>query len=213
MRTATASALPVANTPHDASTHPIIRLARRLLWRWFIGPSSFCASSMDEDTMGKSRTVRGRRESFGFSMSSWPRPGNRQLPRQRLAARQRTVAARAWRRYTSAVVARPSPTAVRVGACALTLLAALIAAVTSADALRSIGRPWSGFGMLPDASVAPLALAPLRLPDVARELVFQDRIVAVNGAPVSSAAQVNEAVSRVPEGTPLRYTVRREGVP
>ena len=101
----------------------------------------------------------------------------------------------------------------RVGACALTVLAALIAAVTCSDALRSIGRPWSGFGMMPDASVAPLALSPLRLPEVSRQLVFADRVVAVDGAPVTGAAQVQEVVARVGEGTPLRYTVRREGTP
>src|SRR5262245_32963729 len=67
--------------------------------------------------------------------------------------------------------------------------------------------------MLPDASVAPLALSPLRLPDVSRQLAFEDRVVAVEGAPVSSAAEVHDVVSRVPEGTPLRYTVRREGAP
>src|SRR5262249_38580469 len=152
-------------------------------------------------------------ESVGFSQTSCPGHGQREQPRQRRAARQRTVAAGAWRRYTSAVAAWPSPTAVRVGASALTLLAVLIAAVTFAGALRSIGRPWSGFGMLPDASVAPLALAPLRRPDVSRQLAFEDRIVAVDGEPVSGAAQVNEAVARVGEGTPVRYTVRREGVP
>src|SRR4029453_3566537 len=37
-RTAPASALPVVDAQIDASTHPSSRLARRLLWRWFIGP-------------------------------------------------------------------------------------------------------------------------------------------------------------------------------
>src|SRR4029453_17215405 len=38
MRTATASASPGATAQPDATPHPISRLARRLLWRWFIGP-------------------------------------------------------------------------------------------------------------------------------------------------------------------------------
>src|SRR5262245_28002331 len=38
IRTATASALPVVDAQIDASTHPSSRLARKLLWRWFIGP-------------------------------------------------------------------------------------------------------------------------------------------------------------------------------
>src|SRR5262245_42186396 len=83
-----------------------------------------------EDTTSKSRTVGGSRESFAFSRTSWSRDVKGQMPRQRLAARHRTVAAGSWRRYTSAVAAWPSATAVRGGASALTLLAVLIAAVT-----------------------------------------------------------------------------------
>ena len=44
--------------------------------------------------------------------------------------------------------------------------------------------------MLPDGSVAPLALSPLGLVDDARPLHLDDRIVAVDGVPVASAADV-----------------------
>jgi hypothetical protein len=45
-----------------------------------------------------------------------------------------------------------------------------------------------------DGSVAPLALSPLRLVDDARPLHLDDRIVAVDGVPVASAAEVRAAV-------------------
>jgi hypothetical protein len=110
------------------------------------------------------------------------------------------------------VVGWPSATAVRVGASALALIAALIATVVTVDTIRFIGRPWSGFGMLPDGSVAPLALSPLRLPEAARQVLFNDRVVAVDGAAVDGAAGVQAVVERVGAGVPLRYTVRRPGM-
>ncbi len=106
---------------------------------------------------------------------------------------------------------RPSDAAVRTGAVALALFAIVIAAVTSRGAVGFIGRPWSGFGMLPDGSVAPLTLSPLRLPEVARPLQFDDRVIAVDGAAVDGAAGVRAAVERAGPGAPLRYTVRRRG--
>jgi len=109
------------------------------------------------------------------------------------------------------VVGWPSATAVRVGASALALVAALIATVVTVDTIRFIGRPWSGFGMLPDGSVAPLALSPLRLPEASRQVLFNDRVVAVDGAAVDGAAGVQAVVERVGAGVPLRYTVRRPG--
>jgi len=59
------------------------------------------------------------------------------------------------------VVGRPSATVGRVGAAPLVLLAV----VSCLDAIRFIGRLWSGFGTLPDGSVAPLTLSLLRLPE------------------------------------------------
>ena len=98
---------------------------------------------------------------------------------------------------------------VRAGACGLTLLAVVIAGIVTADAINFIGRPWAGFGMLPDGSVAPLALSPLRIGAEGRGLAFDDRIVAVDGAPVDGAAGVRAVVDRVGPDVPLRYTVRR----
>jgi len=109
------------------------------------------------------------------------------------------------------VTAWPSAAVIRAGACALALGAVAIAAVVCVDALGRVGRPWAGFGMLPDGSVAPLALSPLRLADDARPLRFDDRVVAVDGVPVASAAEVRAAVERAEPGTRLRYTVRRVG--
>ena len=100
---------------------------------------------------------------------------------------------------------------IRAGACALSLGAALIAGVVSVDALGFVGRRWSGFGMHPDGSVAPLALSPLRLADTTHQLRFEDRIIAVDGVPVDGAKGVRAAVDRAAPGTPLRYTVRRAG--
>ena len=97
---------------------------------------------------------------------------------------------------------------IRAGACALALGALAIAAVVFVDVLGRVGHPWPGFGMLPDGSVAPLALSPLRLADDARPLRFNDRVVAVDGVPVASAAEVRAAVERAAPGTRLRYTVR-----
>ena len=88
----------------------------------------------------------------------------------------------------------------------------MLAGVVSADALGWIGRPWSGFGMHPDGSVAPLGLSPLRLAATTRQLRFEDRIVAVDGVAVDGATGVRAAVEGVGQGTPLRYTVRRAGL-
>ncbi len=109
------------------------------------------------------------------------------------------------------VAQRLSDRAVRVGACALALAAALVAGIVCRGALGFVGHPWSGFGMLRDGSVAPLALSPLRLPEVARQLQFEDRVVAVDGTAVEGAAAVRTVVERVAPGTPLRYTVHRRG--
>ena len=98
---------------------------------------------------------------------------------------------------------------VRAGACGLTLLAVSIAFVVTVDAVRFIGRPWAGFGMLPDGSVAPLALSPVRIGAKGRGLAFDDRIVAVDGTPVDGAAAVRAVVERVGPEVPLRYTVQR----
>ena len=86
---------------------------------------------------------------------------------------------------------------VRAAACGLALLAVVIAGIVTADAINFIGRPWAGFGMLPDGSVAPLALSPLRIGAEGRGLAFDDRIVAVDGAPVDGAAGVRAVVARV----------------
>jgi transcriptional regulator with GAF, ATPase, and Fis domain len=107
------------------------------------------------------------------------------------------------------VAAWQSALVVRAGACGLTLLAVAIAVIVTADAIRFIGRPWAGFGMLPDGSVAPLALSPLRIGAESRGLAFDDRIVAVDGMPVDGAAAVRAVVERVGPEVPLRYTVRR----
>ncbi len=67
--------------------------------------------------------------------------------------------------------------------------------------------------MLPDGAVAPLALSPLRVPETSRDLIFEDRVVAVDGRPASGAAGVQAVVDRVPAGTRLTYTVQRAGSP
>jgi transcriptional regulator with GAF, ATPase, and Fis domain len=107
------------------------------------------------------------------------------------------------------VAAWHSAMVVRAGACGLTFLAVVIAGIVTTDAINFIGRPWAGFGMLPDGSVAPLALSPLRIGAEGRGLAFDDRIVAVDGAPVDGAAGVRAVVDRVGPDVPLRYTVHR----
>jgi len=109
------------------------------------------------------------------------------------------------------VAAWQSALVVRAGACGLTLLAVAIALIVTIDAIRFIGRPWAGFGMLPDGSVAPLALSPVRIGAERRGLAFEDRVVAVDGAPVDGALGVRVVVERVGPEVPLRYTVRRGG--
>jgi len=109
------------------------------------------------------------------------------------------------------VAAWQSALVVRAGACGLTLLAVAIAVIVTIDAIRFIGRPWAGFGMLPDGSVAPLALSPVRIGAERRGLAFADRVVAVDGAPVDGAPGVRAVVEHVGPEVPLRYTVRRGG--
>lgn len=101
--------------------------------------------------------------------------------------------------------------AVRAAACALAALGIVIAAAVSVGVVRFVGSPWAGIGMLPDGSVAPLALSPDRVRSQAGALRFEDRLVAVDGVPVDGAAGVHAAVERAGPGAPLRYTVERGG--
>src|SRR5262245_66302711 len=72
-----------------------------------------------------------------------------------------------------------SAAVIRAGACGLALLAVVIAGIVTADALRFTGRPWAGFGMLPDGSVAPLALSPVPISAESHRPKCPDRIVSV----------------------------------
>ncbi len=82
-------------------------------------------------------------------------------------------------------------------------LGLLLAAVATGDAWRRVGQPSPGFGVMENLLVVvggaeqDSSLRPL------------DRVVALNGRAVTSAAEITAEVTRQPPGTVLRYTIVR----
>lgn len=95
------------------------------------------------------------------------------------------------------------------GAAALVLIAvglALICAVTSA---RWINTPFPGFFVMANRVIASVSLP--GWPAADQPHIYQHAVVAVNDRPVATAEDLYAFVQHVPAGTPLTYTLTKDG--
>jgi len=97
-----------------------------------------------------------------------------------------------------------APAAVRLCAIAIGLVAVVLATRCTITSAAWVGRVFPGFLLLDNRVVASASLAGWT---GSREL-YQQQVVAVDGQPVSSTAEVYARVAALPEGTPVRYRLR-----
>ena len=95
------------------------------------------------------------------------------------------------------------------GARRVVLAAALITgtlvATVAMNTRQWVGRPFPGFFVMPNRVVPSISLPDWSDGRSAR--LFQRQVVAVNGVPVASAAEVYATVARLPAGTSVAYTL------
>jgi signal transduction histidine kinase len=97
--------------------------------------------------------------------------------------------------------------AVRLGALGMGLAALLLAARTTATSRAWVDRVFPGFLLLDNRVIASVGFAGWPGADVPG--LYQSQVVAVDGAPVGSSADVYASAARLPPGTPVRYRIRR----
>ncbi|MDG2306599.1 MAG: sigma 54-interacting transcriptional regulator [Candidatus Binatia bacterium] len=98
-----------------------------------------------------------------------------------------------------------SPRVVRTAVLVLTLAGLGMALFSWTQGMERIGQPWPGFGILPNGEVGPSLFVPLALQQGKTAPRFQERVTAVNGHEVDSAAQVEKLLQEIPVGAPVRY--------
>jgi signal transduction histidine kinase len=109
----------------------------------------------------------------------------------------------------SFATAKPVPTRVRLVALTIGLLAIALATTTTITSLGWIGRTFPGFVLLEPRLVAAIGLpqwSAATLTDL-----YLSEVVAVDGAPVASSAEINARVAELPPGVPVEYLVRKAG--
>jgi hypothetical protein len=97
---------------------------------------------------------------------------------------------------------------------ALALLAAAIAIPLAAISIHGAvsywpGRVFPGFFVLPNALVPTIGLR--EWTGMQADVPFHGRIVAVDDVPLQQARDVYDRVAGLPAGTPVRYTLVKEG--
>jgi hypothetical protein len=86
----------------------------------------------------------------------------------------------------------------------------IISATASALSILSwVGKPFPGFVLYTPPYVGAMSLPDW--PGIQAGLKFLDRIVAVDGRPVSSGPEIVSMVRRLEVGTPVTYTVESQG--
>ncbi len=98
---------------------------------------------------------------------------------------------------------------VRICVVGVALGVAAIGGLALRDALSTVGRPWPGFGVLPNGEVGPPVLRSPGLAERTDIPRFQDRIVAVDGQPAVGAGALRERLAAIGSGGQARYTVER----
>ncbi len=100
-----------------------------------------------------------------------------------------------------------SPRLIRILVVSVTIMALALAAFSWQQGVERIGRPWAGFGVLPNGQVGPAMFMPTALQDLPNAPRFQERVVAVNGDPVDDAEALEKRLSTIPPGAPVRYAL------
>lgn len=100
-----------------------------------------------------------------------------------------------------------SPRFVRGAVVLLTVLGLAMAGFSLSQGLARIGRPWTGFGMLPNGEIGPSMFMRPDLSEQKGAPRFQERVVAVGGTPVDDSKEVEEQLRSIPTGAPVRYTL------
>lgn len=94
-----------------------------------------------------------------------------------------------------------------LAASAALLLLLLVAATAAPRAARWVGTTFPGFLPLENRVVASVGLA--QWPATAGGEIFQSEILAIDGAPAGSTAELMDAIQLLPPGTPVRYRMQR----
>ncbi|HEV7732210.1 MAG TPA: ATP-binding protein [Candidatus Binatia bacterium] len=85
-----------------------------------------------------------------------------------------------------------------------------LAAVTTATSLAWVGKPFPGFFLLRNGVVASISLP--GWPVAEQPALLQTAVVAIDGAPVTSTAEVTDRVRAAAPGTVFTYTFDNDGV-
>jgi signal transduction histidine kinase len=99
---------------------------------------------------------------------------------------------------------------VRLGALVIAAAAVFLAARVTVTSRGWVGRVFPGFLLLDNRVVASVGLAGWSGTDVTG--LYQSEVIAVDGAPVATAAEVYAHAAARPPLTPVRYRLRRAGV-
>src|SRR5262245_23131016 len=101
-------------------------------------------------------------------------------------------------------------TRIRLAAAAIGVAAVVLAVLTTVTSTRWVGRIFPGFMVLDNLVIASVGLPDWSgsgIPDL-----YQSKILAVDGRPVSSTADLFAHIESLPAGTPVSYVLRRKGV-
>jgi signal transduction histidine kinase len=97
--------------------------------------------------------------------------------------------------------------AVRLGAIAMGLVAVALASRTTISSSAWVGRRFPGFMVIANRVVASVSLANWSGAGIAD--LYQTQVIAVDGRPIGSTAELYGYVESLPTGTPVRYRLRR----
>lgn len=100
-----------------------------------------------------------------------------------------------------------TPRTIRIVVVVLAAMGFAMAAFSFTQGMERIGRPWAGFGLLPNGEVGPPMFMPRALLESNERPRFQERVVAVGGSPVDDARQLVQELLEIPAGAPVRFTL------
>ena len=104
-----------------------------------------------------------------------------------------------------------SPDRLRRAVVVIGIAAGVLVAMVAANSTRWIGRTFPGFLVMANGVIPSIALPDWSVTSAG--ILFQQQVVAVDGTPVTSPAEVYALAAAAPPGTLHRYTVRtRNGV-
>lgn len=94
---------------------------------------------------------------------------------------------------------------------ALLIVAGIIAlaAITGSTSARWIGKTFPGFFVLENSVVASVSLPHWSV--VAQRHIYQHAVIAINDQPVTTAAEIYQAVQHLPPGSAITYTLLKDG--